>query len=107
MTTRREVLPLLAGAAGAVSVGCTSTQPSPTEPELRRVSYTSQHTGTERDYFVSSVPLRQMYPLLNRLESLGHDQVRFTVHEDLGHFAWIRVYGGQDVYDWMLAHTKA
>ena len=308
MTTRREVLPLLAGAVGAVSVGCTSTQPSPTEPELRRVSYTSQHTGTELDYFVylprghatraswpvilylhgdgdrgdgkadldfvlchgpiyeawiqrrdlpfvmiapqlplfgmgeapffknrtrnsipqraatpperpnentaqlkqpmqgaplpepfkfgadedrqgwqsletelvsmidqtiaefrgdprrvhvtglsrggfgawhfaarhtdkvaavapvvgfghpdladpiakaklpvwqfaggrdPSVPLRQMYPLLNRLESLGHDQVRFTVHEDLGHFAWIRVYGGQDVYDWMLAHTKA
>jgi predicted peptidase len=54
-----------------------------------------------------SVPIRQMYPLLNRLESLGHDQVRFTVHEDLGHFAWIRVYGGQDVYDWMLAHPKA
>ena len=52
MTTRREVLPLLTGAVGAVSVGCTSTQPSPTEPELRRVSYTSQHTGTELDYFV-------------------------------------------------------
>lgn len=53
------------------------------------------------------VLIRQMYPLLNRLESLGHDQVRFTVHEDLGHYAWIRVYEGSDVYNWMLAHTKA
>ncbi len=54
-----------------------------------------------------SVPLRQMYPLLNRLESLGHAQVRFTVHEELGHFTWVRVYGGQDIYEWMLAQHKA
>ena len=53
-----------------------------------------------------SVPVRQMYPLLNRLEALGHPQVRFTVHADLGHFTWVRVYGGQDVYTWMLSHSK-
>lgn len=53
-----------------------------------------------------AVPVRQMYPLLNRLEALGHPQVRFTVHADLGHFTWVRVYGGQDVYTWMLSHSK-
>jgi predicted peptidase len=54
-----------------------------------------------------AVPLRQMYPLLNRLESLSHPEVRFTVHEDLGHFTWVRVYGGQDVYDWMLRNARS
>jgi len=53
-----------------------------------------------------AVPVRQMYSLPNRLEALGHPQVRFTVHADLGHFTWVRVYGGQDVYTWMLSHAK-
>ena len=29
--------------------------------------------------------------------------VRVTVHEDLGHDCWTRVYSGQDIYDWFLA----
>jgi predicted peptidase len=53
-----------------------------------------------------SVPARQMYPMLNRLEALGHDKVRFTLHQELGHFTWVRVYAGQDIYDWMLRQTK-
>jgi predicted peptidase len=32
--------------------------------------------------------------------------VRVTVHEDLGHDCWTRVYGGQDLYDWLLSHTR-
>jgi len=32
--------------------------------------------------------------------------VRVTVHEDLGHDCWTRVYGGQDVYDWLLSHKR-
>jgi predicted peptidase len=48
------------------------------------------------------VPLRFFYPVLNRLEALGHPEVRFTNHEDLGHFTWIRVYEGRDLYDWFL-----
>jgi hypothetical protein len=24
----------------------------------------------------------------------------------MGHDVWARVYGGQDVYDWLLAHSK-
>ena len=43
---------------------------------------------------------------MNRLEALGHHDPRFTVHEDLGHFTWVRVYGGNDVYDWFLAHSR-
>jgi predicted peptidase len=52
------------------------------------------------------VPLRFFYPVLNKLEALGHPEVRFTNHEDLGHPTWVRVYGGNDVYDWMLAQSR-
>ena len=44
------------------------------------------------------VPLRYFYPALNKLEALGHPEVRFTVEEDLGHLTWVRVYEGQDLY---------
>jgi len=32
--------------------------------------------------------------------------VRVTVYEDLGHDCWTRAYGGQDLYDWFLSHTR-
>jgi predicted peptidase len=53
-----------------------------------------------------AVPLRFFFVLLDRLEALGHPAVRFTIHEDLGHFTWVRVYGGQDLYDWFLANRR-
>lgn len=46
------------------------------------------------------------YPGLNKLESLGHKDVRFTIHADMNHDAWVRVYAGQDLYDWLLAHKR-
>ena len=52
------------------------------------------------------VPLRFYYPLLNRLEALGHATVRFTNDEDLGHFTWVRVYEGQDLYTWLQAQSR-
>jgi len=52
------------------------------------------------------VPVRFFYPALNRLEALGHPEVRFTNHEDLGHFTWVRVYEGVDLYAWFLAQSR-
>ena len=43
---------------------------------------------------------------MNKLEELGHKNIRFTIHEDMGHDAWKRVYGGQDIYDWFLQYSK-
>ena len=40
------------------------------------------------------------------LEAAGHPDVRFTVHEDLGHNVWTRVYEGWDLYAWFLAHRQ-
>jgi predicted peptidase len=40
------------------------------------------------------------------LEAAGHPEVRFTVHEDLGHNVWTRVYEGDDLYNWLLRHRR-
>ncbi len=56
-----------------------------------------------RDYVVQT---QYFFEGLNKLEELGHDHVRFTIHEEMNHDAWRRVYGGQDIYDWFLGFSK-
>lgn len=46
------------------------------------------------------------YEGMNKLEEQGHRNIRYTVHEEMGHDTWRRVYGGQDIYDWLLEHSK-
>jgi hypothetical protein len=54
---RREVLPLIAGAAGIMTgARVAAAEKSPAAPELRRVSYRSARTGKECDYFVYLPP---------------------------------------------------
>lgn len=53
-----------------------------------------------RDRVVSpSESLRMVNALLEK----GHRDIRFTVHEDLGHNVWTRIYAGEDFYAWLLA----
>ncbi|MFT6528976.1 MAG: putative peptidase [Psychrosphaera sp.] len=52
----------------------------------------------------SAVVVERFYHGLNTLEQLGHPDVRFTVHEDMGHDTWTRVYSGDDIYTWLLNH---
>ncbi len=47
-----------------------------------------------------------LYEMVQALEDAGHGTVRFTVHEDMTHDAWKRVYEGQDLYDWFLSHVR-
>lgn len=49
-----------------------------------------------------AVQPQYFYAGLNKLESLGHNNVRFTIHEDMPHDAWTRVYASTDIYEWML-----
>ena len=49
---------------------------------------------------------KYFYAVFERLEALGHASVRLTNHEDLGHFTWVRVYAGDDLYRWFLAHGQ-
>lgn len=51
------------------------------------------------------IPAKYFYAGLNELERLGHNQIRFTVHQDLGHDTWTRVYSGADFYDWLLQYS--
>jgi predicted peptidase len=46
------------------------------------------------------------YTMAQALEAAGHTAVRLTVHEDLGHNCWARVYAGEDLYAWFLAHHR-
>jgi predicted peptidase len=52
------------------------------------------------------VQVKHFYPLLNELEKLGHPDVRFTIEADMGHDTWDRVYGGEDLYHWLLTHSR-
>ena len=52
-----------------------------------------------------AVRTKHFFAGLNELERLGHESVRFTIHEDGGHDVWKRIYGGQDLYDWLLSHS--
>lgn len=53
-----------------------------------------------------TVPVKYFYDGMNKLERLGHDDVRFTVEEDMNHDVWRRVYAGEDIYRWMLSHSR-
>jgi predicted peptidase len=50
------------------------------------------------------VPPRFFYESLNELERRSSAEVLFTVHEDMGHDVWKRVYAGRDLYEWLLRH---
>ena len=59
-------------------------------------------TGGRDPYF----QVKNFYTTLNQLEELGDPEVRFTIHADMGHNSWHRVYAGQDLYDWLLRHQR-
>jgi predicted peptidase len=54
-----------------------------------------------------AVRVKHFYAGLNELERLGHPEVRFTIHEDMGHDVWKRVYRGNDLYNWFLTHKRS
>ena len=53
-----------------------------------------------------AVPPQYFFAAMNELEKLGAVETRFTIEADLGHLTWVRVYAGQDLYDWLLAHSR-
>jgi predicted peptidase len=54
----------------------------------------------------TSINKKFFYAGLNKLEELGNPEVRFTIEEDMAHDVWKRVYAGEDLYQWLLAHSK-
>lgn len=54
----------------------------------------------------TSIKPHWLYRMANALESAGHPALRFTVHEDMDHDAWKRVYEGEDLYSWFLRYSS-
>lgn len=54
----------------------------------------------------TAVQKKFFYAGISKLEELGDSEIRFTVHEDMGHDAWKRIYASKDLYDWLLLHQK-
>lgn len=52
----------------------------------------------------TTVKPKYVLRMAQELEKDGHPEVRLTVHEDLPHNVWTRVYEGRDIYDWLLKH---
>ena len=52
------------------------------------------------------IPVEHFYAGMNKLEQLSSAEVRFTVEEDMNHDVWTRVYAGEDIYRWMLSHSR-
>jgi len=48
-----------------------------------------------------------IYKMANALEQAGCSTVCLTIHEDRGHNSWTRVYAGEDLHLWFLAHERA
>jgi predicted peptidase len=52
----------------------------------------------------TAVQKRFFYAGINQLEQLSEAEIRFTVHEDMAHDAWRRIYAGDDLYNWLLTY---
>lgn len=52
----------------------------------------------------NTVEKKYFFEGVNLLEELGNDEVLFTIHEDMSHDAWKRIYAGDDIYNWLLEH---
>ena len=51
------------------------------------------------------VPAETAIKTADILDAAGGN-VRVTVHEDLAHDCWTRVYTGEDIYNWFLSHSR-
>ncbi|AFV00456.1 alpha/beta hydrolase-fold protein [Simiduia agarivorans] len=51
------------------------------------------------------IPIQHFYPGLNLLRDNSSADIRFTIHADMAHDVWRRVYAGEDIYHWFLQHS--
>ena len=54
----------------------------------------------------SVVDIQYFYAGIEKLRQLGHENIQLTVHEDMNHDTWTRVYASDDFYQWLLSHSK-
>jgi len=52
------------------------------------------------------VKLEESERMVNALKQLGNENVKLTVYPEAGHDAWTETYNNQELYNWMLSHTR-
>lgn len=53
-----------------------------------------------------AVPVERVQAMVNRLKELNPDTFKFTLYENCGHNSWTRTYQKEEVFDWLLSHSK-
>lgn len=54
----------------------------------------------------SVITIDNFYLGMELLRQKGHKHARFTVHEDMEHDVWRRVYQSSELYSWLLSHRN-
>jgi predicted peptidase len=55
----------------------------------------------------AAVPLEESARLVAALEKAGNKQTKFTVYPEAGHDSWTESYANPQLYEWLLAQTRA
>jgi predicted peptidase len=53
------------------------------------------------------VPVEESEQMINALTKAGNQNTKLTVYSDAGHDSWTEAYNSQELYDWLLQHTRA
>jgi predicted peptidase len=85
--------------AAAVPI-CGGGEPETMAAGLRSVPIWAFHGAKD-----SIVPLSESEKMVEAVRNAGGD-VRFTVYPDVEHDSWVKTYGNQAVYDWLLSHRR-
>lgn len=52
------------------------------------------------------VPYSYSEKLVNAIKEAGGKQIKFTTYKGVGHNSWSQAYATQELYDWMLSHSR-
>ena len=52
------------------------------------------------------IPMEESSRLINALKKRGNENALLTVYPGVGHDSWTATYENEEVYEWMLSHTR-
>ncbi len=55
----------------------------------------------------AAVPLEESSRLVAALEKAGNTRAKLTVYPEAGHDSWTESYANPELYEWLLAHSRA
>lgn len=55
----------------------------------------------------TAVPVEESERMVKLLKEFGAKDVKLTIHPDAGHDSWTETYNNPELYEWLLAHSRA